>query len=368
MKIGRKLRTAAATAAVGLASVVSAGCSMISEFNPLFAPNEISSTHKQRGQFKFGQQIENLHESGKPYTFNRESDTLYVRAEDFHDTLEEFGLEDTGTFNEVFETNRIKVSYTNPKTGEKVEETQIVPNDGTIDTDLGSFDAFGPRQKLDDAVTAAAREKFGDSTMEVKVQQVAYPMQDQPSIYLGQAQVSSPFGGGIVHIGDQPLDLQMATAAGPTVDTKYVAVFKNTDNLGSTLENGEVVDSKKHDDFVSRVVVYGSTGGFINGAYPKINFGHRDRLVGLGNRPLDNAIAANHKVGEYMDSVLHMTSGYVLGRGDVDFMANETVYLQSHLANNGKQSKLQKITGRIGEVTDAIGAVKGLGATARGAE
>jgi hypothetical protein len=357
----RQLRNLAAGAIVGLASLLPGCKSGLSEFNPLFRPNEISSTHKQRGHFDFGRQIEKMYESGEKWTLNEKSDTLYVRAENFTEALGEFKIQNNGTYNELFEGARVEIAFDDPRTGKEESEVQIVANDGTIDSKFfGTFNAFATRSQLDDAITKKAREKFGDEDMEVAVRHIAYPMADKADTFLGFGAVNSTHGSlEIIPLLNQPMDSQFAAMAGPNADTKYIAHIKR-------ITNGAEVP-KDDPRFVSRVIAYGPTSNFVSGMYADINFGHKDYVVGLGNRPLDNLQAFVGEANETADGFLHMAGAVQQGRIYVDFFGNETVYLESHLANNGKGNKVERATKWLNQTSDLRDAVKRAATPAAGA-
>lgn len=340
-----------AGAAVGLASLI--GTSGCSEFNPAYRPAEISSTHKQRNLYDFGQKIERLYESGVPWTLDDVTDTLYVRAEKFTQALTTFDIQNNGTYNELFEGARIQISFTDPRSGKDVSEVQIVANDGTIDSQyLGSFNAFTTRSKLDDKITAVAREKFHDPTLEVAVQQVPYPMAERSEVFLGFGAVNSANNpASIIPLTAQPLSAQYAVIAGPMADTKWVACIKLIGNC-KTIQNTE--DPR----FVRRVIAYGPTGNFASGMYDDINFGNKDLVVGLGNRPLDNFQAAVGEIGETVDGITHLTGGYVAGRGDIDFIMHENVYLDSKQVPH--EDGLQKAVRKTGEAKSLIDNANGI--------
>lgn len=357
----------------GLVSLLGAtglsGMSGCSEFNKVYEPNPISSTHKIRGLYSLGQKVEGLLETGKPHIFEPETDTLYVRAENFDETLTEFGLRNTGTYNEFFETNRIEVKYTDPRSGKQIIEKQIVPNDGTIDVEgLGSFDAFTTRQGLDEIITKTAREKFGEE-VDVTVKQITNPMQDQPNVFLGYAIATSPAGLNILGLTTQPISMQGITFAGPMADTKYMVGIKRITNIDSQT-NGlfvdsnndkKIIDSPQHPDYIRRVVVMGETGKFAGGVYPKIKAGDEDVYIGLGNRPLDNLQGTFAEVGETTEQFGRITGGFMDIYGDAHSIGHEWTYLPGRGLNKpAKPNRLQRMNGYITDVNNVIDGINGL--------
>jgi|SRR3989344_1568454 len=341
---------------VGLAGLlVGAGCS---EFHPAFRPNQISSTHKQRGLFDFGKKIEMLYEGGEKWTIDDSADTLYVRADAFSEALEQFKVENNGSYNELFEGARLQIAFDDPKSGKEIVETQIVANDGTIDSKyLGSFNAFTTRTKLDEAITKRAREKFNDSTIEVAVQHITYPMAERSEVFLGFGAVNSSNGPlSIIPLATQPMTAQFAAMAGPTYDTKYIAHIKPITNAPSVSAEDPI--------FISRVIAYGPTGNFVSGMYADLNFGHKDYVLGLGNRPLDNFNATVGTAGDTIEGILRVTGGYVIGRGNVDLIMNENVYLPSKTAEG--KNNVEDFTDRVNQAKGAVDAVKGLENSVKG--
>lgn len=365
----KTLQRRVATAIVGLASLLGVSGCAVSEFNPAFRPAEISSTRKQRTLFDFGQKIEKMYESQVPFTLEEKVHTLYVRGENFAETMEQFGVVPHGTYKDIGEDTRIEIAFDDPATGKEVSETQIVAHDGTIDSKyFGSFNAFMTRSALDRAITREARKRFGKKDMEVAVRTIPYPYAERPSTYLGQAAVTSPFGPAqVIDLMAIPNTAQFGAFLGPFADCKYLAQIKLVDNFQRTEEdddgnkivlNPNGVVSISDPRYVNRVVVYGPSGNFSSGVYQNIPLEHKDYLVGLGNRPLDNFDGVVCRVADTMDGMLRITGGYVVGRNDFDFILNENVYLKSQTQEN--PSRLENAVNKTGQVKDLLGNVKGI--------
>ncbi len=335
----------------GLAGIVaSTGCAF-SEFNPAFRPNEISSTHKQRGLFDFGQKIEGLYNSGDKWTLEDKTNTLYVRAENFTEALDHYNIKNSGSYNELFEGARVEITFDNPRTGQEVTETQIVANDGTIDSKyFGSFDAFATRTKLDEAVTARAREKFGKEDMEVGVKHVSYPFAERSEVFLGFGAVNSYHGGAkILPVAGQPLKAQFAILAGDTYDTKYAALIKHATN--------EATVTTDDPNFVSRVVIYGLTGNFVAGLYDDVNFGNNDYLVGLGNKPWANTRALLSEFGGLFNDISGASDAIQGAHESLDRFSRGN-YLEGNTIQ--EESGVQKAGRVLGEVQGVTGSAAGI--------
>jgi hypothetical protein len=363
---------------LGLASL--AGTSGCSEFSSLWRPNEISSTAKQRRLFDFGKQIEKLYESGEKWTLDDKTNTLFVRGEHYQEAMDEFGIAEGDVYTNFYQGSKVKIkvldTVVNPKDGTKSQitiatATGIVAGDRTFDTPFGDVKANINRANLDKVLTEQARTFYSNPKLEVVVNESEYPHSVGPNTYLGAgAGGSYDTPTGIIPVATTA-NTQFAALATPASDCKYVVDVKQTSNeatlvakVKDTDENGEPLDEKakrkiarQDPGLVDRVFVYGPTGNFTMGVYNRVPFNDGDLFVGLGNRPLDNFNAFVGKVNQTLCGILDLTAAYRQGRMDIDFMTHETVYLESHLANN-KGNKIERATNKLNQLGDLQDAAK----------
>ncbi|MEK6818533.1 MAG: hypothetical protein AABY10_01215 [Nanoarchaeota archaeon] len=345
-----KKQTVRKTIAHGLVGLVAALPGCVSEFNPMFRPNQVSSTAKQRGIFDLGQKIEGMIVGDKPFYLDSETHTLYVNAKDYHESLDKFKLNEKGTYDELYERNRIEIKYLDPNTGREVVEDQIVANDGTIDTPLGSFNAYKTRQKLDDEITLAARNKFSNPDMEVLVKQTNYPYAEEAAPFLGFITLINSQDAIINNIAAQPTNLQGALVAGGMGDTKYAIMIKNINNNEERKTDPEL-------DYVRRVIVMGPTGSIVRGEYDKIKASHEDVVIGLGNRPLDNFQDFMGELFETFDVAGRATGAYMQTHSNLDLISNRNSYLPSR---QNKTSRIGRFTNQTNAYSNALDASRNL--------
>lgn len=359
---------------VGLVAVMGAlglsGTPGCSEFHPIWGPSRLSSNYKQRVLHRLGRKLDKFMRSEKPHEFDREDDTLYIRADNFHSTMNDFCLANTGTYNNTFETNRMVIEYVDPVTGEKVVRKQIIPNDGTLDTAFGRVDGFGTLAEVDARITAKARKYFNKPEMEVLVTQDAGDFVNPP-LFLGFANATDSDNSTQIDKASVVGDLQGAIyASGLDERTKYFAVSKRTGNMDKRDEQGNFFDSNKdgklicstsHPDYIRRVVLIGETAKAAFHGYEKINVGDEDVMVGVGNSDYGLSYRINDfgRFGDFFNSVSGASDSVQYAQGSLD-----TGFRGNHLAKNQgrKESALQRagrVLGDVSAVTGNVGLIKG---------
>lgn len=370
-------RDALRAGVAGLGTLLLGGCSqLISEFNPLFKPAEISSTHQQRDWFELGRKIEGMATSRREYQLDGETGTLYVDMAHYNDALAEFGLTERGTFNELFETNEVRMTHTNPKTRESESVVQMIPNDGTIDTPFGDrVNAFGTMAELDEKVTNLARDFYQDPNMQVVVTQ-EHNNQDNPPLYLGFVTLSTPHGADLVPRANFGGLLQQAALVGGMARSKYLMKIdrnSNDDHVRALLtkerkeigDEREVTDSDvmEHPMHVRRVIAYGYAGIVASQGYDKISVGDESIVIGVYNDPLKNANAFLDEVTQSLGKVADLTGQFMGTHSNLDLIRNKSRYLPQR---ESRPSGLGRFTGQVNEATDAINSVRDLGRAVTG--
>lgn len=381
MTTKRQVRNLAAGAMMGLASLLSGCSNLVSEFNPVFRPTEISSTHKQRRLFDFGKQVEKLYESGAKWTLNPQTHTLFVRGEHYKEAMDEFGIVEGDTYTDLFQGSKIRFRVLDTVEGADGTKTQVeiakeeglIAGDRSFDTPFGEIPkATVTRSNLDRVLTAKAREFYHNDGLQVVVNETEYPHSTGPSTYFGQAAVSSyDTPASTISLAVVP-NVQFASLAAPAADCKYLVDVKQTSNEetlaakvprvdgnGNELDEKAVHRAARQDPrLVDRVIVYGLAGNFTMGMYNEVPLNDKDMFVGLGNKPLNNFDAVVARVDQTVGGILNLTQAYRQGRVDIDFMTNETVYLESCKANNDKGNRMERATKWLNQASDLRDAAK----------